>query len=183
MSPSVTRTHLVASFVFILAVLATFMPSMRTSPPVWIDEVMIVDYGRVMLDDEPRDIAVTYNVEANRPVKPVPWLGCVIQELAWRVTGSPLGPRWVATLGSLLGVVFLAVWLCGHATSSTEVWAALTLCGTWFLESTFLDSYRGARVDGLQSDDRQEELRGRLRRSETHARQGRSAARKTHRRH
>lgn len=149
MSPSVTRTHLVASLVFILVVLATFMPSMRTSPPVWIDEVMIVDYGRVMLDDKPRDIAVTYNLEANRPVKPVPWLGCVIQELAWRVTGSLLGPRWVATLGSLLGVVFLAVWLCGHATSSTEVWAALTLCGTWFLESTFLDSYRGARVDGL----------------------------------
>jgi hypothetical protein len=149
MSPPVTRTHLVASLVFIIAVLATFMPSMRTSPPVWIDEVMIVDYGRVMLDDEPSDIAVTYNVEANRPVKPVPWLGCVIQELAWRATGSPLGPRWVATLGSLLGVVLLAVWLCGHATSSTEVWAALTLCGTWFLESTFLDSYRGARVDGL----------------------------------
>jgi len=149
MSPPVTRTHLVASLVFILAVLATFMPSMRTSPPVWIDEVMIVDYGRVMLDDEPRDIAVTYNVEANRPVKPVPWLGCVMQELAWRATGSPLGPRWLATLGSLLGVVFLAAWLCGHATSSTDVWAALTLCGTWFLESTFLDSYRGARVDGI----------------------------------
>jgi hypothetical protein len=162
MSPPVTRTHLVASLVFIIAVLATFMPSMRSSPPVWIDEVMIVDYGRVMLDDEFRsptrgkraetrttNLAVTYNVEANRPVKPVPWLGCVIQELAWRVTASPLGPRWVATLGSLLGVVFLAGWLCGHATSSTEVWAALTLCGTWFLESTFLDSYRGARVDGI----------------------------------
>lgn len=149
MSTAVTRTHLLASLVFILVVLGTYMPSMRHSPPVWIDEVMIVDYGRVMLDAEPRDIAVTYNVEANRPVKPVPWLGCVIQELAWRATGSPLGPRWVATLGSLAGVVMLGVWLCGHATSSLEVWAALTLCGTWFLESTFLDSYRGARVDGL----------------------------------
>ena len=149
MSTVVTRTHLLASFVFILVVLGTFMPSMRTSPPVWIDEVMIVDYGRVMLDEEPRDIAVTYNVEADRPVKPAAWLGCVIQELAWRATGSPLGPRWLATLGSLFGVVLFAVWLCGHATSSMEVWAALTLCGTWFLESTFLDSYRGARVDGL----------------------------------
>ncbi|MBL9184873.1 MAG: hypothetical protein JNN17_22190 [Verrucomicrobiaceae bacterium] len=149
MSTAVTRTHLLAGLVFILVVLGTYMPSMRHSQPVWIDEVMIVDYGRVMLDAEPRDIAVTYNVEANRPVKPVPWLGCVIQELAWRATGSPMGPRWVATLGSLAGVVMLGVWLCGHATSSMEVWAALTLCGTWFLESTFLDSYRGARVDGL----------------------------------
>lgn len=149
MSAVVTRTHLVVSLVFILVVLGTYTPSMRTSPPVWIDEVMIVDYGRVMLDSEPRDIAVTYNVEADRPVKPAPWLGCVIQELAWRATNSPLGPRWVATLGSLAGVVLLAVWLCGHASSSTEVWAALTLCGTWFLETTFLDSYRGARVDGL----------------------------------
>lgn len=162
MSTAVTRTHLLASLVFILVVLGTYMPSMRSSPPVWIDEVMIVDYGRVMLEDglgygttEERakarttNLAVTYNVEANRPVKPVPWLGCVIQELAWRATGSPLGPRWVATLGSLAGVVMLGVWLCGHATSSMEVWAALTLCGTWFLESTFLDSYRGARVDGL----------------------------------
>ncbi len=149
MSTVVTRKHLLASLVFILVVLGTYTPSMRTSPPVWIDEVMIVDYGRVMLDKEPRDIAVTYNVEANRPVKPAAWIGCVIQELAWRATGSPLGPRWVATLGSLLGVVLFAVWLCGHATSSMEVWAALTLCGTWFLESTFLDSYRGARVDGL----------------------------------
>jgi hypothetical protein len=162
MSTVITRTHLLASLVFILVVLGTYTSSMRTSPPVWIDEVMIVDYGRVMLDEglgfealgeraEARttNLAVTYNVEANRPVKPAAWLGCVFQELAWRATDSPLGPRWVATLGSLLGVVLFSVWLCGHATSSMEVWAALTLCGGWFLESTFLDSYRGARVDGL----------------------------------
>ena len=51
MSTAVTRTHLLASLVFILVVLGTYMPSMRHSPPVWIDEVMIVDYGRVMLED------------------------------------------------------------------------------------------------------------------------------------
>jgi hypothetical protein len=37
--------------VFILVVLGTYTSSMRTSPPVWIDEVMIVEYGRVMLDE------------------------------------------------------------------------------------------------------------------------------------
>ena len=113
-------------------------------PPLQQDEVQIVDYGRTVLQAD-TDWALVWNVEEERPVFLIPYLGPVLQELAFRVTQpSHIGPRLFALLGAIFAGTCLLGWFLARGTPGI---AALILASAFLLDPTFSTSYREARVD------------------------------------
>ena len=114
------------------------------SPPLQQDEVQIVDFGRIALQSD-TDWALTWNVGEERPVSVIPYLGPVLQELAFRVTQpSHFGPRLLALLGAMFAGTCLLGWFLVRGTPGI---AALILASAFLLDPTFSTSYREARVD------------------------------------
>lgn len=114
------------------------------SPPFWQDEVEIVDGGRVVLCHGHSDHGITW-VHAGRPFRFSYYLGCVLQELAYKQSGlGAYGPRF----SSLCGAGFATLALYGWLRSRGTVAAVAALCGLTFLwDPLFTQGYRGARVD------------------------------------
>lgn len=132
---------------FIVALTGTclvYSLTVTRSPPVWQDEVQIVDYGRTLLAGADRSYGVNWS-NAARPVYPLAWIGCVIAELGYRIADSGnLGPRCITILGGVAAAIALRAWLVIKGMSP---WASTAAACTLFWDPLVVASYRGGRVD------------------------------------
>jgi len=97
----------VAVMVYIVLAAVT----LPVSPGIYPDEVMVTDYGRNVLE-HPTEWSVVWNFATDSPRVPTYWFGCVIQELACRLSGeSFLGARFSGVLGSIAAASFLLLWM------------------------------------------------------------------------
>ena len=117
--------------------------TLTISPPVWQDEVQIVDLGRSVLTPDPT-WSMSWTAQ-QRPVAPINYLGPVVQEAAYRLLApSVAGPRLSTLLGALLVACLAWRWLCARGVSAGP---ALVLASALLLDPVFVQGYRGARVD------------------------------------
>lgn len=115
------------------------------SPPPWQDEIQILDYGRTIMPGSDLSYAATWG-PGDRPVRPLTYTGCLLQELAYRIAGnSMVGPRLSAVLGASLAAMLLFAWL---REAGVAAWIAAVTAGTFLWDPVFVQGYRGARVDG-----------------------------------
>lgn len=114
------------------------------SPPAWQDEIQILDYGRVAAPGGDLSFAATWS-KANHPVQTIGYVGCLLQEMAYRAVGNSMaGPRLSSLLGASLAAVLLFGWL---REAGVTAWiAAVTAC-TFLWDPVFVQGYRGARID------------------------------------
>jgi hypothetical protein len=125
---------------------ATFFSFTLTSAvPVWIDESMIVEYGRVTLAGEQPVFSFHQRSDSLRPMYSYALLGCVLEEIAYRATApSNLGPRLMALIGQLaaFGLLIYYLRLYGLNTKFS------VLLGLAFLMDPLCDiGWRGGRLD------------------------------------
>jgi hypothetical protein len=120
--------------------------TLTSAVPVWIDESMIVEYGRITLAGEQPVFGFHQRSDLLRPVYSYALLGCVLQEIAYRVTApSNLGPRVVALMGQLAAFGFLVYYLLLYGLNTRFS----VLLGLAFLIDPLCDiGWRGGRVDG-----------------------------------
>lgn len=128
-----------------LATFAVHLVTLRISPPVWQDEVQIIDYGRKFLPGGDSSHSISWRLEG-RPNPLLSYLGGAVQEVGYRLAGGdPAGPRISTILGALFASAALLGWL--RARSINPFWALA--CAVLFLwDPLFVQGYRGARVDG-----------------------------------
>jgi hypothetical protein len=129
-----------------LVAVTLFGFTLTSAVPVWIDESMTVEYGRVTLAGEQPVFGFHQRSDALRPIYSYALLGCVLQEIAYRVTApSNLGPRVMALLGQLTAFGFLLYYLRLYGLN-TRFSFLLSLA---FLIDPLCDiGWRGGRVDG-----------------------------------
>jgi len=143
MQPSERR---VAALVTVAVVLGVHLMTIRISPPIWQDEVQIVDLGRQTLQPASPDKPWSLSwIAAGRPIAFINYLGPAMQEMAYHITApSPSGPRVSTIAGALLAAALAYGWLRARGFSwwPAWVWSVVLL-----LDPQFVASYRGARVD------------------------------------
>ena len=127
----------------VVAVVGLHMLTIRLSPVIWQDEVQIVDTGRVFLDP-----ATSWGVrwDANDlPIRGASYLGSVVQELAYRMSGHSMwGPRLLGLAGAAFVAVTAFYWLSARMRPETAAAAASLIL---LIDPLFTENYRGARVD------------------------------------
>jgi len=127
-----------------LLVAAIHASTLTISPTIGQDEVQIIDYGRVFLDQD-TDWALSWDLDGERPLLRVFYLGPVIQELAYRLGGGSLaGPRLASILAALLSASLCFSFLRGRGLGLGIAWA---LSIVWLLDPLVVQGYRHARVD------------------------------------
>ena len=118
--------------------------TLTISPTIWQDEVEIVDYGRTALWGSDQGWSVNWSVKG-RPVLAFNYLGCVLQELACRLTAmTEVGPRLASVLGAIFAGTAMLGWFLKRGVKPI---AALASASLLLLDPVFAQSYRGARVD------------------------------------
>jgi len=130
----------------VLACLSTaiHLVTLRISPPIWEDEVEIIELGRNALPGADTRWSTLWTSEGT-PLRILNWVGPAFQEAWCRLTGvSEVGPRVSSLLGALAAATCLLGWLLarGIRPSSSLLAAALLL-----LDPVFAQSWRGARID------------------------------------
>ncbi|MBX7219947.1 MAG: hypothetical protein K1Y36_08370, partial [Blastocatellia bacterium] len=113
------------------------------SPNIWVDEVQITEYGRVALEPH-SSWSIVWQTTNGKPLQGVTYPACVLQELAWQVTGSHLGPRIFSLFGAMVAATLLVGWLRARGGSG---WTVPALGVLFFLDPYLMVSYRFGRVD------------------------------------
>lgn len=129
-----------------LLALVFFSFTLTTAVPVWFDESMIVEYGRVTLAGQPPVFSFHQRSDPQRPMYLYTLLGTILQEAAYRTTApSNAGPRAMALLGQLAAFGWLMYYLRLRGLSTKFS----VLLGLAFLIDPLCDiGWRGGRVDG-----------------------------------
>ena len=141
---SYVRSHPWQSWLLgVTLIVLGFFPSLGSSPPLWQDEIQIIDYGRVLFDPL-SDWAVTWSSHHKAPMPTVCYLGCAGAELAFQVSGSVLGSRLFCLGG---GIAFSVGILALALSMRLDGFIAVVLALIAFLEAGLLASYRSGRVD------------------------------------
>jgi hypothetical protein len=118
-----------------------------TSPPIWHDEVQIVETGRLFLGHAHDTWSIDWWPARGRPILLWSYVGSVVQEVAFSLAGkSPVGPRLVSILGAVAASLALALWLDRRGSAR---WPTVGLSIAFFLDPIFVTFYRGARTDSL----------------------------------
>jgi hypothetical protein len=120
--------------------------TLTTAVPVWFDESLIVEYGRVTLAGQPPVFGFHQRSDPQRPIYLYTLLGSILQELAYRATApSNAGPRLVALLGQIAAFGWFMYYLLLRGLSTRFS----VLLGLAFLIDPLCDiGWRGGRVDG-----------------------------------
>ncbi|MFH1645525.1 MAG: hypothetical protein ABIB11_03800, partial [Candidatus Omnitrophota bacterium] len=130
-------------FFVLVCVTAAHLLSLDISPTINPDEAIIIDYGRQLI--EPADWSVNWFISANRPLFFLSYIGPLIQEAAFRVSGLSLfGPRIASLFGALLAASLLLLWFLARKIPKLS---ALMLASLFLIDPLFTSSYRGGRVD------------------------------------
>jgi hypothetical protein len=124
---------------------AVHLVTLTISPVIWFDEVLVIDYGRVLLNGAHSSWSVNWDASHLQPLVLWTYLGTIPQELAYRTTApSPAGPRLVSLVGAILAALATIGWLRSRRVPHIP---SVLLGLTFFLDPLFVMSYRGARVD------------------------------------
>src|SRR5438045_3633725 len=86
-----------------------FSLTLTVAPFVHMDELVIVDLGRIMLHPQ-TDWSIAWIAERNQPAFFIFYLGPVLQEISYQLLGQ-YGPRIIALLGALLAATIVVKWL------------------------------------------------------------------------
>jgi 4-amino-4-deoxy-L-arabinose transferase-like glycosyltransferase len=117
--------------------------TLTISPPLWVDEAQIVEYGRVFAEPN-TDWSLFW--DGNRPIVPWYYVGPIVQNFARALTApSCAGPRLVAIAGGIVASGSLAAWLFRRGTRPA---GALLLSLLFLFDPNFVGAYRGGRLDG-----------------------------------
>lgn len=114
------------------------------TPVAWQDEVQIVDLGNVVLDREFEESAVIRHTEGERH-HIFSFLGPVANNIAFHGLPGYFGHRVIQILFGVFGALMLYV--ISRNRLGGFVGAAVALL--WFTEPSFVQSYRGGRVDAM----------------------------------
>lgn len=118
--------------------------TLTRSPPAWQDEIQDIDYGRVLSPGSDQSYGVTWSAE-DRPVQLLCYIGCLIQETAYRAAeGAMAGPRISTLIGAVVAAVALRSWLLAAGISP---WITLVAACGFLWDPLVVAGYRGARVD------------------------------------
>lgn len=125
--------------------LVFFSFTLTSSVPVWTDESMIVEVGRVTLAGASPVFGWYQRSDSHRPLYNYAFLGNILQELAFRATApSNLGPRVASLLGQIAAFGGLIYYLLLRGLERKYS----VLLGLAFLIDPLCDiSWRGGRVD------------------------------------
>lgn len=124
---------------------AFFWPTLTTSVPVWNDEAMIVEFGRVATSAQTAGTSWNLRSDFSRPMFTLAPLGTSLQEAAYRVTApSNLGPHLSALLGQIAAAALFTLFLTKRGVSK-ELSYLLGLA--FLLDPLCAISWRGARID------------------------------------
>jgi hypothetical protein len=116
--------------------------TLTISPTVWMDEIFIVEFGRLTFEPN-TDWSIMW---ADRPLLLLNYLGSALQEIAFQASNlSVVGPRFSALVGGLLAATTLFGYLLARQIPQK---ISFLLAATLLLEPMFVQSYRGGRVDG-----------------------------------
>jgi len=125
--------------------IAFFSFTLTSSVPVWTDESMIVEVGRVTLAGSSPVFGWYQRSDSHRPLYNYAFLGNILQELAFRATApSNLGPRVASLLGQIAAFGGLIYYLLLRGLERKYS----ILLGLAFLIDPLCDiGWRGGRVD------------------------------------
>jgi len=122
-----------------------FSFTLTSAVPVWVDESMIVEIGRVTLAGDQPVFGFHQRSDSHRPIYAYALLGNILQEIAFRATApSNAGPRLSALLGQLAAFGWFVYYLRLRGLNVTFS----VLLGLALLIDPLCDiSWRGGRVD------------------------------------
>ncbi len=127
-----------------LLVLAIHALTLSISPPVWQDEVQIIDFGRTAIDPG-TDWSISWNTVTDSAVIHPLYLGGLIQNVAFSLSNyNILFPRLLSALGAIVASTSCLLFLLslGHDRLRSGVLSSIFL-----LDPIFVAGYRGDRVD------------------------------------
>ena len=131
-------------FLILTVVFLIHCLTLAVSPPIWQDEVQIIEYGRTFLNPH-TDWSINWDVANNRPFLTLFYLGCLLQELVFKaIHFSIVGPRIVSLIGASLAATTGMLWLRSR---QVPIKTAGLLGLTLLLDPLFVQSYRGDRLD------------------------------------
>ncbi|MDB5012689.1 MAG: hypothetical protein JWQ25_891 [Daejeonella sp.] len=125
---------------FIFSIFLLLIP---IAPYLHMDEFMIVDLGRKILNPN-SNWAITWMTHRDQPVFVLFYIGPVMQELAFQTMGQ-YGPRVLGIIGALVSATVIVKWLIIRGTTPN---IAFLLGLVFLLDPLFVQSYTMGRVDG-----------------------------------
>lgn len=129
---------------WMLFVLAIHALTLSISPPVWQDEVQIIDFGRTAIDPG-TDWSISWNAVASSAVINPLYLGGLVQNIVFSLSDyNILFPRLLSALGAIVASTSCLLFLLslGHDRLRSGVLSSIFL-----LDPIFVAGYRGDRVD------------------------------------
>jgi hypothetical protein len=129
---------------WMLIVLGIHAITLMILPRIWQDEVQIIDWGRTAIDPG-TDWSISWNVAEGKPVANPLYLGGVIQNVVFSLSGYNLAmPRLLSVVGGLAAATACLLLLLsfGHDRIRSAVLSSILL-----LDPVFFTGYRGNRVD------------------------------------
>ena len=131
-------------FLILIFVFSIHCLTLTVSPPIWQDEVDMIECGRTFLNPH-TDWSTLWDVANNRAYLVLFYLGCLIQELVFKATHfSIVGPRVFSLIGASLAATTATGWLLSR---KVPVRLAGLLGLILLLDPLFVQSYRGDRID------------------------------------
>jgi hypothetical protein len=131
-------------FLILTVVFLIHCLTLAVSPPIWQDEVQIIEYGRTFLNPH-TDWSINWDVANNRPYLTLSYLGCLVQELVFKATHfSIFGPRIFSLIGASLAATTATGWLLSR---KVPVRVAGLLGLNFLLDPFFVRSYLHNRID------------------------------------
>jgi hypothetical protein len=125
---------------WMLLVLAIHALTLSISPPVWQDEVQIIDFGRTAIDPG-TDWSISWNTVTDSAVIHPLYLGGLIQNVAFSLSNyNILFPRLLSALGAIVASTSCLLFLLslGHDRLRSGVLSSIFL-----LDPIFVAGYRG----------------------------------------
>jgi hypothetical protein len=142
--PSGSNSFWLAWIAWMLIVLGIHALTLSISPPVWQDEVQIIDFGRAAIDPG-TDWSVSWNAGTSSAVVMPFYLGSLIQNVVFSLSNyNIVFPRLLSAFGAIAASTSCLLFLLslGHDRLRSGVLSSIFL-----LDPIFVAGYRGDRVD------------------------------------
>ncbi len=131
-----------AFWMALLTVLLLYLPTIMVIPLPWLDEIHVIEMGRIALSRGTLVTTFMMNPDGSS-FFPFYYLGPAIQEFSYRLFGMA-GPRLSAMLGILVSACFCRLWLLKKMKSH---WQSTLLATIVLVNPLLMQSVRLVRVD------------------------------------
>jgi hypothetical protein len=139
-----SKNFWLAWMAWMLLILGIHGLTLCISPPVWQDEVQIIDFGRTAIDPG-TDWSISWNTVTSSAVINPLYVGGLIQNVLFSLSGyNILFPRLLCILGAIAASTSCLILLIslGHNRLRSAVLSSIFL-----LDPVFVAGYRGDRID------------------------------------